>query len=600
MSRHTDTGRQLWWKLVLSVGFLSISGAALVAHLNPATGYEVSVYAMTTPWTWIGLVVAVSAASLVSFSPTVDRMSYAMGLVLGGLVVVVFAGLPIIRGYRFYGRHDALTHLGWARAIGDGTMSPFELFYPGIHTLSTIISVTLEIPPSRSLFLVVLCAVLLFCVFTILCVRTVRPTRRATAIGAFSAFLLLPITGLAMILQPHAISQAVLFSTVLFFLFLQYVRIDRNGAVFSATGVLLFGVAVAAVVYHPQLVAHLIAVFVAISVVQFVSRRFWSDGRIAGHTPVYGFTVFLIGLFLVWTSNFGFFSGMFEYFFDSLIEYVFGSASGGEATVAARGSSLGAAGGSLLEVFFKLFFVHFLVGLLIAGLALGLLVSRTSEFLSRIRPDATYLLAGLAGLVPVFFVYFASAGSTLYFRVVGLMMVLVTILGAIATDGLVERLGSGKSPQLRSLGRSALSVTVVVLLVLSLATIFPSPYIYQNSPHVSDTQMSGYETAFEVKDEDVMLAGFSDGPNRFDDGINGNTERMGLHEGPPESSLEELSAAYDEDHYFVITQTDYEQQAIVYGGFRYSAHDFQAVETQRDVDRIHSNEEFDMYYLNVE
>lgn len=600
-TQSTITGNSVR-TIALAIGFFAVSGSALVARNDPATGYELSLYTMTSPLVWAGLIVAMTVALAVAFVPSPgNRGSGSLALVLGGLAMVVFVGLPIIRDYRFYGRHDALTHLGWARAISEGTITPFDMFYPGIHTVTVLINSVIEIPLSQSMLIVVLLAVLVFCVFVPLCVGTITENDRAIVIATFAGFLLLPITTLSMYLQAHAMTQSVLFSALLFYLFAKYLRADRTLASASAIGVLLLFAASAAVVYHPQLIAHLIAVFFCISAVQFLSRRFWSGSRISEQTPMYGFTLFLIVLFLVWTANHGFFSGMFEYFFNSVVEYVFARGSGGEATVAARGSSLSSVGGSLIEIILKLFFVHLVFGLLGGCFALGVLLSRDSDELSAIRPETTYFLAALVGLVPVFAVYFASSDSTLYFRVVGLMMVFVTFLGSIAIYRIADRSsGLSESIRTRSFGRLVLAAGFAALLVLSLATVFPSPYIYHASPHVSEMQMDGYGTAFDTKAEDVQFAGLASGPNRFDDAVNGNAEKMGAHADAPESSLSGLADEYDSDRYFVLTQTDYEREALLYSGLRYTAADFEAVESQQRVERIQSNGEFDMYYVNTD
>lgn len=601
MSTQSAIHDDLFPKLALVIGFLAVASSALVARANPATGYELSIYTMTSPFVWAGLMAALAVALAIAFVSSSGtghtRVNRSLAIVLGGLVMVIFAGLPIIRGYRFYGHHDALTHLGWARAISEGTMVPFDLYYPGIHTVTVLVNSAIGIPLSRALLLVVLVSVIVFCIFVPLCVGTITRSRQAVAIGAFSAFLLLPITTISMYLEAHAMSQAVLFSALLFYLFTKYLRTDRASASVSAIGVLFALTATATVVYHPQLVAHLIAVFVGISLVQYVARRFWSRSQIAGQTPMYSVTVFFIALFLLWTANHGFFSGMLEYFFNSVIEYVFERGSGGEATIATQGASLAAAGGSLLEIFLKLFFPHLVYSLLAGGLALGLLLFRHSVFVSSIRAETTYFVTALVALVPLFLVYFASAGATMYFRVMGLMMVFVTILGSLVIYGLVSR-RTDRSQQPSSIGRPLLAAGFAVLLTLSLVAVFPSPYIYNPSPHVTDTQLNGYETAFATQDDEVELVGMRNGPNRFDDALHGNADRMRLHQDVSEGSLGSLAEQYDDDRYLVLTQADRERETIVYGELRYSEAEFDSLATQPRVDRIQSNGELETYYVH--
>ncbi|WP_455449373.1 MFS transporter [Natrinema thermotolerans] len=589
-------------KLVLAIGFLAVSASAFVAHTNPATGYELSIYTMT-PWAvWAGLLVALSVSLAVAFVPFSrahrHQWSRSIALVLGGLVMVVFVGLPIVRGYRFYGHYDALTHLGWARGISEGTFLPFELFYPGIHTVTVLINATVGIALSRSMLFVVFFAVLLFCLFVPLCVGVIVRDWNAVAIAAFSAFLLLPITTISMNLSAHAMSQAVLFSSVLLYLFAKYLRTDRDGRSISAVGVTFALGSAAVVLYHPQLAAHLLVAFVAIGLVQFLARRADHD-RASEHPALYGQVLFLAVVFLVWSSNYGFFAGTAEYFLGSVIEFVLGTGGGAGDTVATQGTSLASIGGSLSEIFFKLFFPSLVFSLLAGGLVFAVAGRLSSQWLDRFRLETTYLAAGLVALGPVFVAYFLASGSKMYFRVFGLMMVFVTVLGAIAIHGLLTLLSArrsgGRGPPV---GRPLMAVAVAVLLVLSLLAVFPSPYIYKASPHVSEQELHGYESAFATQQSDLAFVGLRNGPNRYDDAINGNEQRMHAHDGLPPSAIEDgVSNEYEGDRYLALTRSDYEREVIAYQGLRYSERELDRITASPNVNRVQSNGEFTLYYV---
>ncbi len=595
-------------KLVLAVGFLAVAASALLARASPATGYELSIYTMTPTTVWAGLLLALAVALAVAFVPSGSERSptRALGVGLGGLAVFTFASVPILRGYRYMGQHDALTHLGWARGIGEGTISPFDLFYPGIHTVSVLVSTVLELPLERALFVVVLVSMLVFWAFVPLTVWTITESRFAATVAAFSAFLLLPVTTISMYLTPHAMSQTVLFSALLCFLFVSYLRTDHDRAAFTGVGVAFAIAGIAAVVYHPQLLAHLIAAFVAICAVQFVARRVSRTGRIAEQTPMYGQALFLIGLFLVWTANHGFFTDTIGYFLASVVDFVLGGGGTVGGSAQTQGESLAAVGGSVLELFFKLFTPQLVFSVLAGLFGLAALVGTRSAWVNRVRPESIYFVAALVALVPVFFVYFFAPGSSMYFRVFGLMMVFVTVLGALAIAGIGARLSSFGPTDDSSetaggsiAGHPAFALVFALLLVLSLVAIFPSPYTYTASPHVSDTTMSGYETAFATGDEELDYLGLRDGPNRFDDAVNGNEQRSHYHFNVDAAVLRtDVSSEYDEDRYLVLTGMDYDREVTAYQELRYTEGDLAAVESQPDVDRIQSNGEFDRYYVH--
>ncbi len=600
MSQQSASWRRLRLKLALSVGFLSVATAALVAHANPATGYEISIYSMTPDRVWAGLIFAFVVALFVALASTThrDHRLRSVALVLGGTAATVFVGLPIVRGYHFYGQHDALTHLGWARAISEGTITPFDLLYPGIHTVTVVINTALGIPLSRSMLFVVVLASLVFFAFVPLCVGAIVPKRLAVVVATFSAFLLLPITTISMYMSAHAMSQAVLFSALFVYLFAKYVDADRDVTTVSAVGVLFALVSIAIVTYHPQLAAHLIVVLLGIVAVQYLARRIASGGQIAGQTPVYSQALFLIAVFLLWVSNYGSVSDTIAYFIGSVVEVVFGDGVGAGSSVTTQGASLQAIGGSLLEIFLKLFFPQLVFTLLAGLLVLGVLVRWNR--LESVRAETTYFVVGLSGLGCLFVVYFLTPGSKMYFRAFGLMMLFVTILGSISLSVILTGLRRRNSGTWGRSGHALFTVGLSLLLILSLAAVFPSPYIYKASPHVSEGSISGYETAFANQDDDVNIVGLRGTANRYDDAVNGNAERMRLHESTSATAFDDgLTTHYESDRYLVLTSTDYQREQRAYQGLRYTEEGLNSATTKPGIHHIQSNGEFNLYYIST-
>src|SRR5699024_506534 len=69
--------------------------------------------------------------------------------------------------------------------------------------------------------------------------------------------------------------------------------------------------------------------------------------------------------------------------------------------------------------------------------------------------------------------------------------------------------------------RSVLAVGFVVLLIVSSFTMFRSPYVTQETDHVPEGQMAGYEFAFAHGASDTGFAGVSSPIQRYRDGIAG-------------------------------------------------------------------------------
>ncbi len=598
MSRPTAPRHDAVAKTALVGGFLAVGAATLIAHTSPATGYEVSLYRMTpTPvWAGLGLAVAISLLVAVWTVRRGSRLVRTAALILGGAAMTVLAGLPIIRGYQYNGQNDSLTHLGWATAIGEQSLSPFELFYPGIHTASVLIESTIGISLSHAMLVLTLVSVVAFFVFVPLAVHTIQPTRAALVAGVFASFLLLPITTLSTHMHPHAMSQTVLLSALLVYVLVKYLRTDRVSGQWTAFGSLFAIVSATFVVFHPQFAAHMIVVLLGISGIQFVASRLGTDRRMLMSQSLSAQTALFSGVFAIWMLNNQSLAGFARDAVGSAVLFLLGDRSGAGESIAAQGASVTAIGGSLRGVFLRMFVPELLFSLLAAGLFLAAIV-RWPAIQQRVASMGIAFGIALVGLFAVFFIYFFGDTSEMYFRVFGLMMVFVTILGALALRPLIDPEVGGATP-----GRNTVfSVGIGILLVLSLVAAFPSPFIYNQSHHVSDGERSGYEQAYEHAGDDLTFLGIRDAPNRYDDAINANHERTSAHGTLNETVTERgFSALYDQDTYVTISQSDRDRETIAYQEIRYTDEDFDTITGQDEMNRVQTNGELDVYLVRVD
>lgn len=577
---------------LLAIGFLALAGAVLAAHTSPATGYELSLYSGTPLAFWLLFGCAVSIALAVGFRAA-TVWSRRIALVLTGVSVAVFVGLPILRGYRFYGAGDALTHLGWIRGINWGTFEPLELRYPAIHTVSNLISVTLGIDLAQASLLLIVLLSCLFAIFVALATSVLFESRFSAVAGAFGAFLLLPITNLSTFIVLHAMTQAILFSSVSVYLLLKYVRNDPSSEALSGVGWLLAITSVAMVVYHPQLAAHFLVMFFGIVAVQYLYRRYRPDHPIAEHRSVFGQSVVLLAAFLVWIANHGFFGDVVGYAVSSAASYFFG---GGDAASAvdSQGSSLSEIGVTILEMVVKLFGPSLVFGLLASLLVLAALLN--DDLTRRTDGVLPYFVVSMIGLAGVFGLYFFGSYSAMYFRVFGLMMLLTTIAGAAAIAYGMQSVSGNYSMT------AVYSVVVVgfgAVLLLSLLVVYPSPFIYQASPHVTDASLEGHETMFEHNDEELPFVGIRSGPHRYEDVTHAKYDRTLMYPAVSGEEIEEgISRQYESDRYLTVTQSDREREVVSYKELRYTEGQLESISSQPGVNRVQSNGEFELYYVH--
>ncbi|MFC4549518.1 MULTISPECIES: hypothetical protein [Halorussus] len=585
-----------WEKGALLVGFVSLAAAVLLAHGSPPEAYELSIYGATPVAFWVGAAVALLVTIAVSLAGT--ELPRKLALLLGGTTMLAVASLPVIRSYYFFGAGDSLTHLGWAKDIAAGRLSVLGFLYPGTHTVAVFLADLTGMPIRRAMLVMVMAFTAVFLLFVPLATWAVTRDKRATTIAALAAFMFLPVNNISVFEMAHPTSQAILFLPLILYLVARYATdAGRDTLPFgTAEGVLLALTSVAIVLVHPQQAANVVLVFGALVVLQFVAR--WVGTAERDHRSLLLQTLFLVGVFAFWAPRHERASGAST----ALVNMLLHGANVGSG-IQARAVSLGAIGGSFWMLFAKLF----LVSAIFCGLA-ALLVLESG--LGRVGdPDTSafsrYYGLALVPLLGLFAAYLAVSYAQLHFRQLGFVMVLVTILGAMALSrfvgGLSKRTSSGTA-------RTVLGVFVVAMLALSAPTIYQSPYMYQGTGHVTAAQMDGYSTAFEHTDQ-KRLPGIRAPGERFADGIMGYQQsRAGKPSAP---SLYSTSAnvtgqnftgsrvaSYLDGRYLAYTDATRQHEIQVYEGLRFPKYGFRSLDATPGVNRVQANRGFQLYRIN--
>lgn len=591
-SETASVGRRRAMKGVLTVGFVALSVSLLVAHANPATGYELSIYRATPVAFWFVVGISLACGLVASFSLRPGRLrTAALSLVVGAFLAIT--ALPLVRGYFFFGGADALTHLGWTNELARGVFSPWAFLYPGIHTTTLFVGRVVGMPTRQAFHLVVLAFVVVYALFVPLCVGRIVDNQWAVPVGVFSALLLLPVNDISVFLLPHPTTQALLATPLVCYLAFEYVTGRRTPWSVTGIGALLAVSTAGYLLLHPQQTLNVLLVFGTFVVVQF-GYRYRGDDSIADHRPLVAQAAFLAGIVLLWTADNDTAQGTTSRVIRDLL------AIGVPVDeVAQRSGSLGAVGGSIEELFVKLFLVSLLYAILAGLFMLGSLRGRF-ESLPEDNAFGRYLTAAFVPLFGVFVALLVASHTTQHFRQVGFIMVVVTILGAAAIAYGVEHL-SVRLPRRAVIG--TVGACLAICLVLSTATVFFSPYIYQPSNHVTETELSGYETAFDHRAAGVPFTGIRYGVERQADTIYG-AETASERSIPGDDAVvpsgvfeRNLTSHYARERYLVVTRQNVAIDVGIYDGFRYSAAGFDALDTTPGLDRVLSNEEVDLYVV---
>jgi hypothetical protein len=597
MASDTHTSRR-WEKGALLVGFVSLAVAVLVAHGSPPEAYELSIYADTPLAFWAGTGAALLVGIFVGLRA--DDGLRKLALALGGLAALAIGSIPVLRSYFFFGAGDSLTHLGWAKDIASGEMSVLDLLYPGTHTVAVFLSDATGMALNRAVLVMIMAFSAVFLVFLPLATWTMTHNRLAATISALSGFLFLPITNISVYQMAHPTSQAILFLPLVLYLLARYlVDADRDDLlVGTPTGVLLAATSVAIVLIHPQQALNAAFVFASILGLQLLAK--WWGSREADHSLLALQTVVIAGTFLLWAPRHERASGAASALVNMLLN---GPEIGG--TVTQRAVSLSAIGGSFETLFLKLFFVS-VVFFALAGLLV------VSGFLGRIDDSADvsafvrYLGLGLVPIGMLFTAYFVVSYEKLHFRQLGFMLVPVTILGAIALSRSVERLSTRFSSES---AKALVGVVMVVMLALSVPTVYQSPYMYKTSSHVTEAQMDGYETAIEHKGSAPFI-GVRGSGERWTDAVLGYQEsrerKMAVgslyanerHPAVDENFTGQYVAEHYEDRYLAFTDRAKQRDLRVYNGFRFDRSGFRSLDSTPGIARVQSNGGVQVFLTN--
>lgn len=613
--------------VILITGFLGLLGALLSAHGAPTTTYEVDIYGATPTAFWIGVGVAYAAFLL---TWVLDRRAWntTVGLLLGGGATTAIVALPLIRGYHFYGRSDAMTHLGWVRSLEAGSLDVVNFVYPGSHSLSVIVHQTTGLDVPFSLMLVVLSFVVVFLVFVPLSAYALTGDLGYTAVAGFSAFLLLPINNIATELPYFPFLLATFFFATTLYLVVKHLTLpQRGGAVrwgwsaMSPTSVLIPITSAGVLFLHPQAAMDVLAVVGGIVIGQLAARRYRPDHPLTDTRLLHGQFVFLLIIFVVWSSHQGAAIRTAEQIGTSIEMALVGSEEGQFLhTATSRTESASRTGTSPAVLFAKLFLVS-TVYLVLGGVAAAAALSGTPDADRRSPANVVTLFAisGVPLVVVSFFHTFGGISGYLY-RHIGFVLLIATLLGAVGVLTVSDRvLGrSWPGPLTPTPVRGFVAVLAATALVLSLLTVFPSPYILNPSHQLTEAEADGYEVALRHKPDAVWNAptavwfgSVRQGPERYRESrrVTYPREHRIVYSGPvPNSGLFDLAAHYRthrepivrRDHYLPVLHYDVARETVAYRELRYTREGLAAIEDQPAIHRIQDNGELRVYYVDID
>lgn len=556
-------------KILLIVGLIIFISSILIPFESPAKSYELSIYASTPITYWIGIGTVIFLSLIVSFNSNKEELP--VSLFLAGMAIISIISLPIIRNYYYFGAADSITHLGLANEIMNNKVDVAGIFYPAIHIIGIFISSLTGLSLRISMMLNIPIFAGIFILFIPIVLKYIhgKYDSNLMIIGTFSAFLFLPINDIGLHFQTHPSSQAVLFFPALIYIFLKYEGEKSNN--FLMLYILLF---LGFLFIHPQQSLSFILLMTAI----IIWRRVNKDNSFS-----INLLILSISILWIWIS----YNATFEKSLKILENLLIGDlniASG----VTQRGMSLLLIGGSLFELFIKIFLVASLFG-----------IFTLSYIYTSIKIKKDFIKYLTIGMIPIaltsltYLVIVPNPDQA--FRYLGIIFMLLTITGAYSIFHFTEKIKSK---------RKAIFITIffTIVLLLSVHIYFDSPWIYTGNPQVTESDYHGYATTFSIINSSFTFSSIRLSSDRYFatiQDLNWTSElRKNFRTSPDHFNNQSLSTFYNHSTYLAITKSEFIIDTELYQGFRFSNTDFEYLMSDVRLNKIQSNGGYNLFIIN--
>lgn len=581
-------------KVIAIASFIMLALALLLAWNNPATGYELDIYASTPVQTWVLIVLAMLVGAGIIIQQVVTRgydtgRTWILGLFLLVLSRVAILSLPHIRGY-FAFRGDNITHFGMVKdIISTGHFSDAN-FYPITHTLLSQVSSVTGISQLTIFNLGTAFLSPFFFIFTYLLAKAVLPERGQQLAAVTVVTLLFP----AVYVTPNNWSLFFL-PLILFCYFKRTV---------PAYGFLLIILLVLYPFFHPL---SSFMVIIALAVIEITKLVFVLLSR--GKYSLSQFKFTLVPLFIevivfsMWILSFRLFDRNIRLLWQQITTFTTPDVLGGIGSTLEKIEMVGL---DLVTLYIKLYGVQTIL-IVFSLVALFFVIEQIRSHFSVERAPIFYLSAIFLFYGFLYLLYLLGlpgASSWGGHRVLSYVLIFTPVLTGFGIYEIFRRFSFHK------LVVGSITAIIVAGTILAVLKVYPSPYITRPNPQVTQMEMTGMERFIEEKDVDVAQVNIMTELYRFADGVIGYVEREKRVDLKSREQLSDhfayeennsLGEQFPDDRYAIITSFD----RLVYVTIwqivgRFNNADFERLEKDPTVNRLYSNGEFDVYFISAD
>jgi hypothetical protein len=628
--------------------FVLIIIALLLAFNSPATGYESSIYAATPLLSWLFFFFSASCGiGIIVHQVWTKKHETSRLWVLGLLLILVsyiaILSLHIIRGYYFWSIGDAATHLGEIQGIvGTGYIGSSN-FYPVTHILSAQLSQICGLEPALLLKGLPLLFALIYVAFMYLLAKSLLPHKGGVILVVVAA--LIPLSGDYLHLMPNRFAD-LLFPMALFLLVKTFTTGSWQWRALFILMAFLFPV------FHPVLAVALAVVLVTMPLAKILFDKIAKSGRKILDSSV-KFSAIALAVLLLWGGGWIYSSPVANAISKALIPESYTVTEPSEpitepsqvtepssttmdylrpepytletapapSRISGKVSALArliddiryaqAYGYSAVGYIFKLYGAVFLY-IVLALIALPLLwrrVGRQSNL-----GNLASLYGPLAGIALVIIaLLFTGLGFGPLRLISPIILICTTFVGFIMYE-IIEKSHASHWNYTRIIVPLLVAIILIGAFGHSTAKIYESPYVLEDNPYATQTEISGVDWLFNNKNEDIAISSHCFALGRFGDFLLTRQERIQRRDIPSRKIIYHptehfcynkgawLGECYDVDNYLVLGQRDRLRYIEVYpelAKYRYYPEDFARLAGDPTVDKLYSNGALDVYYIRA-
>lgn len=580
-------------KTLAIVCFISIIICNIIAYLNPAKGYELSIYDSTPTIVWIllcaNMICGIFLIVYNVYNSNTNNHLWIYGFLILILSRITIICIPFVRGYyTWYG--DGITHIGLARDIllnGHTTLyNSYPISHIFVSSMTYITTLPLEVVTNNT----VIIFNLIFIMFLYLISKRLFPSKKVSLLTAAAVSCVL-LTGYEFFFVPNGYS--LLYLPVLIYLYIIFHKsFNKSLLLLFVTVMLLFPF------FHP--VSALIIILNLIIFNTFYVFISACKNDFKRYIQKYDFILLLlmIVVLVIWILSVNTFDRSMESLYNTISGNTVSSSAIHE--MGTQLNKVNVQGIDLVILFIKMmsdkviFFTFSIVALYI------LYVNRYSiKELLQIFPIFSFTFSSCMFYLIYLFNIIPGIAKIGFQRSFYYLIIFSPIFVGVVMDYVLTK----KTIIIPILCISILSICSFI----SIYHAYPSPFIIQQNNQVTNSDMYGIKWFAENKNQDIKTYSLLTSPARFADAYLGVTEsnnRIDLQS----YNLIPNHFGYDKYSHIGDNMTDRiyltfdEDDRVVYNTVwrsvgRYLTEDFVKLESDDSANKLYSNGQYYIYLI---